>query len=119
MKYPISFEIDINEKMVRDNVAKEAKEVLIRKIVNDAEAIIFTHKSSLYHPYGYGLSKIENPDERNGISEEIKSEIVNFMENNKEVIIEKAAENLAKRLAMSKQGKELLNGLSSKMRSMS
>lgn len=101
----ISFDVDI--KSLSKEIAKKAEEALVKKLCDCAEAMIFTHRNS----YG-GYRQNSDPSARNGLQDDMKLAIVDFMEKNKDEIIERTAENLTKRLASSKKGKAILDDIS-------
>ena len=106
MKYPISFDIELDDEFIAKRIADDARECLIKKVCEDAETIIFTHKDSYW-----GYRQRTDKESRNGLNEDIKDTIVKFMNDNKEEILNRASDNLAKRLANTKQAKAILGNL--------
>lgn len=101
----ISFDVDI--KPLSKEIAKKAEKALVKKLCDCAEAMIFTHQDSYY-----GYQQRTDPSARNGLQDDMKLAIIDFMEKNKDEIIERTAENLTKRLASSKKGKAILDDIS-------
>lgn len=100
----VSIEFDVNVDPLSDILSKKAEEELVKKLVGMAETMVFDHKG-----YGYGAYRQpNNPSSRSGINEPMKEIIVKFMEDNKEEIIARTAENLTRRLANSKACKGML-----------
>ena len=108
-KKRILIDFDVNIDPVSEAIVKKAEEELIKKLSYHAETMVFTHE----HAYS-NYRQPNDPASRNGLQDEMKDIIVQFMENNKEEIIKRTSENLAKRLAMSKAGKAILDKLEPK-----
>lgn len=106
MKYPISFDIELNDEFIAKRVADDARECLIKKVCEDAEAIIFTHRDSYY-----GYRQRTDEESRNGLNDDIKDILVKFMADNKEEILNRVSDNLTKRLANTRQAKAILGNL--------
>lgn len=106
MKYPISFDIELDDEFVAKRIADAARECLIKKVCEDAETIIFTHRDSYL-----GYRQRTDKETRNGLNEDIKNVIAKFMDDNKEEILNRVADNLTKRLANTKQAKAILGNM--------
>lgn len=108
-KKRIIIDFDVNIDPISETIAKKAEEELIEKLKEHAETMVFTHRNA------YSIFRQPNdPSLRNGIQDEMKDIIIKFMENNKDEIVKRTSENLAKRLAMSKAGKAILGDLEQK-----
>ena len=98
----VNFDIDIDMSMIKKNIIKKAEERVVSEVAKDIETIIFSHHNS------FSTWKQNNEiNLRNGINEPVKELIVEFMEKYKDEIIKRTADNLTKRLVMSKEIKEL------------
>ena len=109
MKNEVVLKFDVNVDPIADAISEEAEKQLIERLIECAEAMVFTHRGS-YCGYRQRVDR----ETRNGLQDGMIDILVKFMEDNKEEIIDRAAQNLAKRLAMSKQGKAILGDLEEK-----
>ena len=99
-KVTIDFNVDIDP--LSERIAKKAEESLVDYIKQSAETIIFKH-SNYYTTY----RQPNDPSSRSGVNEPIMEIIKQFMDENKDEIIDRVAKNLTKRMAMTKEAKLL------------
>ena len=101
MEHIVQFAIGIDDNAIVKKVTENAE----REIINDLRQKVANHifQKSYY-------AKNADPD-RDPLCDFAKRIIVSAIEDNKDAIIEKAAEHLAKNLAKSKKGKEILDNL--------
>ena len=98
----VNFDIDLDLSMIKKNIIEKVEERVVSDVAKNIETIMFSHRNS------YSTWKQNNEiNLRNGINEPVKELIVEFMEKYKDEIIQRTAENLTRRLAMSKDIKEL------------
>ncbi len=98
----VNFDIDIDMSMIKKNIIKKAEEQVVNVITKDIETIMFSHSDS-FSIYRQST----DAERRNGINEPVKEIIVEFMEKYKDEIIRRTADNLTKRMVMTKDIKEL------------
>lgn len=98
----VSISFDFNEDKIRGMIEENAKELVIGKLTTDIE-------KAIVNSYGY-YDRNKTPDASDVRSElrgMIYNELDEFLEKNKDLIIESAASKLAERLAKTKAAKEL------------
>lgn len=103
-KITVDFEMDFSK--IEESLAAKAEKELIEKVTDAAETMIFSHRN-YYSTY----NQPKDRSTRNGINEPIVDIIKEFMNDNKEEIIERVAQNLTKRLAMGNGFKNLKNSM--------
>ena len=101
MEHIVQFAIGIDDNAIVKNVTENAE----REIINDLKQKV---ANRIFQRNYY--SKNADPD-RDSLTDFAKGIITSVVEENKDAIIEKAAEHLAKCLAKSKKGKEILDNL--------
>lgn len=101
MEHIVQFAIGIDD----DAIVKKVSENAEREIINDLKQKVANR--IFQHNY---YTKNADPD-RDPLTDFAKKIITSVIEDNKDVIIEKAAEHLADKLARSKKGKEILDNL--------
>lgn len=101
MEHIVQFAIGIDDNAIVKNVTENAEKEIINDLKQKVANRIFQR--------GY-YTKNADPD-RDPLTDFAKSIITSVVEDNKDVIIEKAAKHLAERLSKTKKGKEILNGL--------
>lgn len=101
MEHIVQFAIGIDDNAIVKNVSENAE----KEIINDLKQKV---ANRIFQRNYY--SKNADPD-RDPLTDFTKGIITFVIEDNKDVIIEKAAEHLAERLSKTKKGKEILNNL--------
>ena len=97
----INIPINVDEELFNRAVEKDYNDKVLREIVKRIESAL--SKKAKYY---YG-----KPED--GLLVLINERIDSILKDNKDLIIERASDKLAERLARSKKGKEILDGLSS------
>ena len=104
----VSISFDFNEDKIRGMIEENAKEMVIGKLTTDIERAIVNSYSY------YDRNKTPDAsDVRSELRSMVYNEIDEFLEKNKEAIIESAASRLAERLVKTKAAKTLKEGLAS------
>ena len=101
MEHIVQFAIGIDDNAIVKKVTENAEREIIDDLKQKVANRVFQHN---YY------NKNVDPD-RDPLSDFAKRIIASAIEDNKDVIIEKAAEHLAKCLAKTKKGKEILGNL--------
>lgn len=101
MEHIVQFAIGIDDNAIVKNVSENAEKEIINDLKQKVANRIFQHN---YY------NKNADPD-RDPLTDFAKGIITSVIEDNKDVIIEKAAEHLAERLSKTKKGKEILDNL--------
>lgn len=97
MEHFVQFAISIDEKTIVDRVTVNAEKQIIQSIEQSV-------RNKLFDPGYYN----NNADNRSPLSDYSKRIVEEFLDKNREEILEKAAAVLADRLLRSKAGKALL-----------
>lgn len=101
MEHIVQFAIGIDDNAIVKHVSENAE----KEIINDLKQKV---ANRIFQRNYY--SKNADPD-RDPLTDFAKGIIASVIEDNKDIIIKKAAEHLADKLARSKKGKEILNNL--------
>ena len=94
MEHIVQFAIGIDDNAIRQRVEQSAEKTIIQQLTNDI-------KKTFYETDYYGRPS-------NTPSEFILEKIELFLKDNRDDILEMAADKIAERLARSKRGKEIL-----------
>lgn len=98
MEHIVQFAVGIDDNAIRQRVMENAEKQIIQNIEQQV-------RNSLFES-GYYRS---NADKNSPLNEFSKKLIENFLENNKEEILEKTSKHLAEKLARTKAAKALVN----------
>ena len=101
MEHIVQFAIGIDDNAIVKKVSENAE----KEIINDLKQKV----ANRIFDCGY-YKKNADPD-RDPLTDFAKGIITSVIEDNKDVIIEKASKHLAERLSKTKKGKEILNNL--------
>lgn len=99
MEHIVQIAFDFDDKRVRQTIENTVKKEVIDGIKTDIT-------EALLHNFGSW-----NRSKENALVDLMRERTDDFLKENKDVILEAAAKNLSERLARSKKGKELLEGL--------
>ena len=102
MEHIVQFAIGIDDNAIVKNVTENAE----REIINDLKQQVVNRIFNSRNYYNKNADPKYDP-----LTDFAKGIITSVIEDNKDVIIEKAAEHLAERLSKTKKGKEILNNL--------
>jgi hypothetical protein len=105
MEHIVQFAVGIDDKAIVDVVMKNAPKEIIDALKQQVADRLFAG----YYRY----SQHADPN-RDPISNFTKGILEEFLNENKDIIIEKAAQNLAERLVRTKKGKEILDDIERK-----
>lgn len=103
MEHIVQIAFDFDDERVRQTIENTVKKEVIDGIQTDIT-------KALLHNFGY-WSGAWNRSKENALVDLMRERTDDFLKENKDVILEAAAKNLSERLARSKKGKELLEGL--------
>lgn len=98
MEHIVQIAFDFDDERVRQTIENTVKKEVIDGIQTDIT-------KALLHNFGSWNGK------ENALVDLMRERTDEFLKENKDVILEAAAKNLSERLARSKKGKELLEGL--------
>ena len=99
----INIPLQIDEKKMEEVIQKDYQGKVVEEIVKYIKTALTKHSTSYY-----------GDRELNGMTELIKGEIDQFLDNHKDDIINAAGNVLAEKLARTKRGKALLDDVSGK-----
>lgn len=99
MEHIVQIAFDFDDERVRQTIENTVKKEVIDGIQTDIT-------KALLHNFGSW-----NCSKESALVDLMRERTDNFLKENKDVILEAAAKNLSERLAKSKKGKELLEGL--------
>lgn len=99
MEHIVQIAFDFDDERVRQTIENTVK----KEVIDGIQADIVR---ALLHNFGSWNSNREG-----ALVDLMRERTDNFLKENKDVILEAAAKNLSERLAKSKKGKELLEGL--------
>lgn len=94
MEHIVQFAIGIDDDVIRQRVEQSAEKTIIQQLTNDI-------KKTFYKTDYYGRPS-------NKPSDFILEKIESFLKDNRDDILEMAADKIAEKLARSKRGKEIL-----------
>ena len=97
MEHIVQIAFDFDDERVRQTIENTVKKEVIDGIQTDIT-------KTLLHNFGSW-----NSNKENALIDLVRNEVGAFLGENKDVIVEAAAKNLAERLVKSKKGKELLD----------
>lgn len=97
MQHIVEFAISLDDETIKKNIAENAEKEIIREIKQDIMNKVFS-------PSYYGANATANSP----LSEMSMDIVRGFFADNKEAILDKAAEKLADKLARTKAGKAAL-----------
>lgn len=103
MEHIVQIAFDFDDERVRQTIENTVKKEVIDGIKTDIT-------EALLHNFG-SWSGSWNRSKENALVDLMRERTDDFLKENKDVILEAAAKNLSERLARSKKGKELLEGL--------
>lgn len=103
MEHIVQIAFDFDDERVRQTIENTVKKEVIDGIQTDIT-------NALLHNFG-SWSETWNRSKENALVDLMRERTDDFLKENKDVILEAAAKNLSERLARSKKGKELLEGL--------
>ena len=92
MEHIVQFAVSIDDRAIEDRIKKTAERQIVEAIQKKVEDELFEMS------YGH----------RVGCADWVKRKVDNFLENNREEILNRAAAQIAEKLLRSKAGKELL-----------
>lgn len=101
MEHIVQFAIGIDDDAIVKKVSEHAEKEIIKNLEQQVA-------NKIFQAYYYSQNADPKHDKLSSFSERI---VLNFLEENKEALLSKAAAILADRLARSKKGKEILNNL--------
>lgn len=99
MEHIVQIAFDFDDERVRQTIENTVKKEVIDGIQADITKTLLRNFGSW------------NNNKECALVDLVRNEVSAFLGENKDVIVEAAAKNLAERLAKSKKGKELLEGL--------
>lgn len=100
MEHIVQIAFNFDDERVRQTIENTVKKEVIDGIQTDITKALLRNFGS-----SWSYSK------ENALVDLMRERMDNFLKENKDVILETAAKNLSERLAKSKKGKELLEGL--------
>lgn len=103
MEHIVQIAFDFDDERVRQTIENTVKKEVINGIQTDIT-------NALIHNFG-SWNGAWNRSKENALVDLMRERTDDFLKENKDVILEAAAKNLSERLARSKKGKELLEGL--------
>lgn len=103
MEHIVQIAFDFDDERVRQTIENTVKKEVINGIQMDIT-------KALLHNFGSWNGAWDRSKE-NALVDLMRERTDEFLKENKDVILEAAAKNLSERLARSKKGKELLEGL--------
>lgn len=103
MEHIVQIAFDFDDERVRQTIENTVKKEVIDGIQTDIT-------EALLHNFG-SWNGAWNRSKENALVDLMRERTDEFLKENKDVILEAAAKNLSERLARSKKGKELLEGL--------
>ena len=103
MEHIVQIAFDFDDERVRQTIENTVKKEVIDGIQTDIT-------KALLHNFRYWNGSWDSSKE-NALVDLMRERTDEFLKENKDVILEAAAKNLSERLARSKKGKELLEGL--------
>lgn len=103
MEHIVQIAFDFDDVRVRQTIENTVKKEVIDGIQRDIT-------EALLHNFGSWDGRW-NRSKENALVDLMRERTDDFLKENKDVILEAAAKNLSERLARSKKGKELLEGL--------
>ena len=103
MEHIVQIAFDFDDERVRQTIENTVKKEVIDGIQTDIT-------KALFHNFG-SWNGSWNRSKESALVDLMRERADNFLKENKDVILEAAAKNLSERLAKSKKGKELLEGL--------
>ena len=103
MEHIVQIAFDFDDERVRQTIENTVKKEVIDGIQTDIT-------KALLHNFG-SRNGCWNRSKENALVDLMRERTDEFLKENKDVILEAAAKNLSERLARSKKGKELLEGL--------
>lgn len=103
MEHIVQIAFDFDDERVRQTIENTVKKEVIDGIQTDIT-------EALLHNFGSWNGTWDRSKE-NALVDLMRERTDEFLKENKDVILEAAAKNLSERLARSKKGKELLEGL--------
>lgn len=103
MEHIVQIAFDFDDERVRQTIENTVKKEVIDGIQTDIT-------NALIHNFG-SWNGAWNRSKENALVDLMRERTDDFLKENKDVILEAAAKNLSERLARSKKGKELLEGL--------
>lgn len=104
MQHIFNIAIDMDDKRIVNAVCERAESEILKKLEHDVEDTLFSHR-------GGWSSDRWNPNKRDGLSDILQDKFDEFLNKNRDDIIDRAEKYLAERLARSKKGRELLSDL--------
>ena len=99
MEHIVQIAFDFDDERVRQTIENTVKKEVIDGIQTDITKALLRNFGSW------------NSNKEGALVDLVQERMDNFLKENKDVILEAAAKNLSERLAKSKKGKELLEGL--------
>lgn len=99
MEHIVQIAFDFDDERVRQTIENTVKKEVIDGIQADITKTLLRNFGSW------------NSNKEGTLVDLVRERMDNFLKENKDVILEAAAKNLSERLAKSKKGKELLEGL--------
>ena len=103
MEHIVQIAFDFDDERVRQTIENTVKKEVIDGIQTDIT-------NALIRNFG-SWNRAWNRSKENALVDLMRERTDDFLKENKDVILEAAAKNLSERLARSKKGKELLEGL--------
>lgn len=103
MEHIVQIAFDFDDERVRQTIENTVKKEVIDGIQTDITNALIRNFGSWNGAWNYS--------KENALVDLMRERTDDFLKENKDVILEAAAKNLSERLARSKKGKELLEGL--------
>ena len=101
MQHIFNIAIEVEDERIKDTIESAARESLINKLVKDCEVAVFTHRQTWQ-------SREATDTNRDGITSYMVDIVDDFLERNKDEILDKAANRLSEKLLRTKKGQALL-----------
>ncbi len=102
----INIPLQIDDAAIEGKLVEDYKTKVLERVEERIDKALKEHDDNYW-----GYRKTAQSGLDNLISNEISNRITEFLNENRDKIIETAAEDLGKRLSRSKRGKEILEGL--------
>lgn len=103
MQHIFNIAIDMDDERIVNAVCEKAESKIIEKLEHDVEDTMFSH-------YGWSSDRW-NPNKRNGLSEILQDKFEEFLDENRDDILNRAGKYLAEKLSRTKKARELLGDL--------
>lgn len=105
----INIPLQVDEQQMEEVIKRDYESKVLDKIVDYIKTCLMSHSGSIYSSYKSKDEKLND-----GMSVLIEGQIKDFLNDHSEEIIESASKILADKLAKSKKGKAIFEGLGEK-----